>query len=118
MKSDLSDLTNDSKFLLSSMYKIYLERRKSKMDKKDARFFGNIHDINNKIMNEWTEADILDTCFELRSKGYINAIAGNNNLARISITTDSIARLEVTFKDRLDSVIDYAAKIKGLIPFI
>lgn len=54
MKSDLSYLTNDSKFLLSSMYKIYLERRKSKTDKKDARFWGNINDTINEIMNEWT----------------------------------------------------------------
>lgn len=118
MDSKISELTNDAKFLLSSMYKIYIERRKNNVDKKDARLFGNIHTIKNDIMPEWSEADILDTCGELKRKGYINAISGNNSYARIELTTDAIALLEVTFKDKVDTVLDYLSKIKSAIPFI
>lgn len=118
MDSRFPDLTNDAKFLLSSMYKIYIERRKDKVDKKDARFFGNIHSIKNDIMPEWSEADIFDTCGELKRKGYINAVIGSNNYARIALTTDAIAKLEVSFKDKVDSVLDYLSKIKSSIPFI
>ncbi|KZU97570.1 hypothetical protein A1D15_0349 [Lactiplantibacillus plantarum] len=39
-------------------------------------------------------------------------------LAYINMTTDSVAALEVSFKDRLDKVIDFISKIKNAIPFV
>lgn len=114
--SDLN-LTNDAKFLVSSMYKIYIEQRKNKIDKRVARLFGDISDIQ-KIMSQWSPDDVLDTCFELRDKGLINGTPGNNSLFYISLTTDAIALLEVSFKDKADDVLDYIVKIKSLIPFI
>lgn len=118
MESDLSQLTNDAKFLLSSMYKIYVERRENNQDKRDARLFGNINDVKRDIMPEWSEADVFDTCAELKRKGFINAIAGSNSFARIELTTDAVAQLELTFKDKVDAVLDYLSKIKSSIPFL
>ncbi|MFT8823669.1 hypothetical protein, partial [Liquorilactobacillus satsumensis] len=79
--------------------------------------FGSIENIK-KIMPEWSEEDVLDTCFELKRKKMIDGLPGNNSLSFISLTTDAVSLLEVSFKDKVDSVLDYATKIKSLIPFI
>lgn len=114
----MDNLTNDAKFLISSMYATYIKRRKEKISKEESRNFQSIDYIKENIMPEWTYDDILDTCFELRRHGYISATSGSNTLYLIGITTDAIAELEVSFKDKLDTVLDYAGKIKNLIPFI
>ena len=51
-------LTNDAKFLLTSMYAEYLTRRKDEVPKKQARNFQNINYLKNNIMSEWSEEDI------------------------------------------------------------
>lgn len=117
MKIDDYNLTNDAKFLLSSMYKEYLERRQNNTDKSKARLFNNIENIQ-EIMTEWSHGDVLDTCSELRRKKLINAIQASDTLLNISLTTDAISLLEVSFKDKIDNVLEYATKIKSLIPFI
>lgn len=118
----MNELTNDAKFLLSSMYAEYLNRRKEEISKEEARNFQGIDSIKKDIMPEWSETDILDTCFELKRRGYINGIAGNDTLFLVSLTTEAIAALEIEFKEptlkeRIESVLDFAAKIKAVIPF-
>ncbi|ASX21864.1 hypothetical protein [Lactiplantibacillus plantarum] len=112
------NLTNDAKFLIASMYKEYLDRRMTGIEKRQARSFDSVAEINSKIMPQWNEADVLDTCFELRDKGLITGSPANMTLAYINMTTDSVAALEVSFKDRLDKVIDFISKIKNAIPFV
>lgn len=118
----MDNLTNDAKYLLISMYAKYLERRKDEISKKEARNFQGIGFIKENIMPEWSEEDILDTCFELKRHGYLSGLAGNNTLYRISLTTEAVAALELKFKEptlkeRIESVLDFAAKIKSVIPF-
>ncbi|KGR72985.1 hypothetical protein ACVRWQ_00390 [Streptococcus phocae subsp. salmonis] len=114
----MDKLTNDAKFLISSMYALYIKRRKEKISKVEARNFQSIDYIKDNIMPEGSYDDILDICFELRRHDYISATPGDDTLYLVSITTDAIAELEVSFKDRLDAVLDYVGKIKNLIPFI
>lgn len=117
-KLDDSKLTNDAKFLISSMYAEYIKRRKKQIQKSNARNFENIHFIKNNIMPEWSEADILDTCFELKRHGFIEGAMADNSFYTLYITTEAISELETDFKDTVDTVLDYAAKIKSAIPFL
>ncbi|MCS8616349.1 hypothetical protein [Latilactobacillus curvatus] len=119
MTIDDFNLTNDAKFLLSKMYAQYISARNSGKSKPESRMCAtDISELQESLMPEWSDEDILDTCFELRSKELIYGFAAGDTLSRISLTTDAIAVLEVSFKDKLDTVLDYATKIKGLIPFI
>ena len=116
-------LTNDAKFLLTSMYAEYLTRRKDEVSKKQARNFQNINYLKNNIMPEWSEEDILDTCYELDKYGYIIGTKADNTFYNLSLTTEAIAELESQFreptlKERIENVLDFAAKIKSVIPFI
>ncbi|HEV5657692.1 TPA: hypothetical protein VY837_000640 [Streptococcus pneumoniae] len=116
-------LTNDAKFLLTSMYAEYLTRHKDEVSKKQARNFQNIKYLKDNIMSEWSEEDILDTCFELDKYGYIIGTKADNTFYTLSLTTEAIAELEnqfrePTLKERIENVLDFAAKIKSVIPFV
>lgn len=114
----LDELTNESKFLLTSMYKEYLQRRKDGVDRPKARKFKTEVAIHDEIMPEWSQLDVHDSISELKNNGLIEAIPGGNTFSFITLSTKSIAQLEITFKDRIDSVLNYAAKIKNAIPFV
>ncbi len=116
-------LTNDAKFLLTSMYAEYLTRRKDEVSKKQARNFQSINYLKNNIMPEWSEKDILDTCYELDKYGYITGTKAGNTFYNLYLTTEAIAELEnqfrePTLKERIENVLDFAAKIKSIIPFV
>ncbi|WP_409173827.1 hypothetical protein ACKVMU_05915 [Enterococcus mundtii] len=111
-------LTNDAKYLLASMYKSYVEKRKSGSLKKDATYFGNVDDLHRNIMPEWAREDVLSTCYELRNHGLISGTPAGGTMSMINLRTEAIAIMETKFKDRIDLILDYAIKIKSLIPFI
>jgi hypothetical protein len=114
----MDDLTNDAKFLITTMYKQYVELRKNKVDKVKATNFGNEFDIKNDLMPEWSTADVHETLAELYKNKFITAIIGDNQFTFINISTKAISQLEVSFGDKATAVIDYIAKIKSAIPFI
>jgi len=114
----MNNLTNDAKFLLSSMYAKYIERRKNGSSKDEATSFGDVQNVKEEIMPEWSFEDTRFTCFELRKHGYITGEPVDNQLWFIHLTTEAIAELEISFKDKLDSVLKFAADIKAAIPFL
>ncbi|EOI53427.1 hypothetical protein [Enterococcus gilvus] len=114
----MDNLTNDAKFLLSSMYKTYIDRRKSKISKEKAVLFGDVNSIHENIMPEWEISDVNFTCFELRRKGLISGLLAGNTIFYVSLTTDAIAIMESKFEDDINKVLDFAVKVKSLIPFI
>jgi len=114
----LDELTNDSKFLLSSMYKEYLQKRKSGIDRNKSRKFGSEIDLHDDLMPEWLQADVHDSIAELIKLKYLESITGDNKFTFITLSPKAIAELETTFKDKIDIVLEYAAKIKDVIPFV
>lgn len=116
---NLDLLTNDAKFLLASMYKEYIVRRKNKVAKIKAVDFWDIAKIKKNIMKDWSAIDIRSTCQELKKHGFITGSNyGDENMISIKITTEAIAVMEARFKDKVNDVLAYVAKVKSLIPFI
>lgn len=111
-------LTNDAKFLVSALYKKYVERRDFKTPKNKAVYFNTITQIHQEIMPEWLYEDVEFTCFELKKYNYISGLAADNTLIGIRLTTEAIAQLENQFSDKVDKILDYMAKIKSAVPFI
>ena len=118
MKIGDTMLTNDAKFLMAKIYQNYIEKRKSGATKRDAKFVGDVEEIHQKIMSQWMLDDVLDTCFELKSHNFLSGNPGSNSLFDIMITNEGIAIMETSFRDKANAVLEYATKIKSLIPFI
>lgn len=115
----LDDLTNDAKFLLSEMYADYISRRKNGTPKQEAVKFKSAQSIHESIMKDWSLEDTTFTCKELLDSGLITATFIDGYIfTNIHLTTIAIAKMESKFKDKVDEVLDYAGKVKSLIPFI
>jgi hypothetical protein len=114
----LDELTNDSKFLLTSMYKEYLQRRIDNVDHSKARRFKKEFDIHNEIMPEWSQSDVHDSISELAELNLLETSSGGDAFVSVTLSAKAIAQMEITFKDRISSVLDYVAKIKSIIPFV
>ncbi|MGY3766904.1 hypothetical protein ACWOAH_10295 [Vagococcus vulneris] len=117
--NSLEDLTNDSKYLLASMYKLYIEKRKNGLSKDEATNFNDSGYLHKEVMPRWSIEDVIYSCRELKKCEFLTyTFYGENHLILITMTPRAISLMESQFKDKVDSVIDYVAKIKGLIPFI
>ena len=114
MKLDDYNLTNDAKFLISSMYKEYLSCIKENLPKARAVNFGTLDNIH-KFMPKWSDEDTEYTVEELINKGLLQALPALGGYLDISLSTDAIAVMQNSFKNNVDSVLDYANKIKNLI---
>lgn len=115
---DLELLTNESRYLLGLMYKEYLEKRKSGVSRDNASRFVDIVSIHEKLMPNSLLDDVESFCFELLKHEWIKGMRADGTVFNISLTTEAIATLEVNFKDRIDSVVDFLSKLKAIIPFI
>lgn len=111
-------LTNDAKYLISVLYKEYLYRRKSGQDRKSSRTFSDEMYIQSELMVEWKTGDVHDAISELLDYEYLDSIPGGNKFFEIVLQPKGIAMMENDFKDKLDEVLNYAQKIKSLVPFI
>jgi len=65
----------------------------------------------------WQQADIKETVNELSRARLLNVRYGSNVAVTVSLSTDAIVLMEHKFKNKMDTVIDYAVKIKSLISF-
>lgn len=71
------------------------------------------------LMPEWTFEDTLFTCEELKKHNLISGIGyGSEEILQINLSTEAISLLEITFKDKTESVLEFMAKIKNAIPFV
>lgn len=111
-------LTNDAKYLLSTLYKEYILRRKNKITKERAVKFDDIESVHKLYMSEWSFDDVKFTCFELYKHNLIHARPASNSLYYIRLSTEAIAMLEETFADKVDNVLEFLKKIKESIPFL
>lgn len=114
----LDELTNDAQYLLSQMYKKYIEERSNGQNKKRSRYFGSEFEVGKALMPEWPHIDVKDTLNELSRKELLDISFASGTATEVNLTTDAVALMEHKFKDKVDSVLEYATKIKSLIPFI
>jgi len=111
-------LTNDAEYLVCSLYKEYLEKRKNGESKVDAKMMGDSARIHRELMSEWTFEDVDETCCELSRAGFLDCKFGDDVVYFSVLSDTAIIYMENRFKNNLGKVIDNIAKIKSLIPFI
>lgn len=114
----MDNLTNEAQFLLSSMYNVYLTRRKEGKTRKESMYFGSLEEVHSQIMPEWQLEDVKSVFFELKKYNFLSGTPASNTVWYIALQTEAVAMLETTFKDKMDSALAFAAKIKNAIPFI
>lgn len=109
------ELTKDAEYLLCLMYKAYIEKRKNKVIKEDAKYTGSALNIHNKLIPEWVEEDVAETCRELDRAGFLKCLYADNTVCDSALTDKAIIYMENRFINGLTSVLEYMGKIKSAV---
>lgn len=100
------DLTKDANKLVCSMYKSYLEKRKSGMNKINARHFEPAEIKTYKLCSDWCIQDIKATVAELRNAGLGDMYYNGGFFANDKF----IIYMENRFKNGFLEVTDFISK--------
>ncbi len=101
------ELTKDADKLICSMYKSYLEKRKSGMDKIRARHFEATEINSFKLCSKWSIPDIKATTAEISRSGFGDMYYDGGFLANDNF----IIYMENRFKNGFMEVTDFIAKL-------
>lgn len=112
-----TELTRDAEYLLCSVYKTYKEKTKSGTPKANAKFSGSAGYIQKNLMQEWSFADVDETCRELSRAGFLLCDFTDNVTSTSRITDKAIIYMENRFARGLTEILDYMGKIKAAIFF-
>lgn len=102
----MAQLTKDADKLICSIYKTYLERRKSGVSKINAMHFEPDFYKSGKILSSWIESDVSVTLGELKRAGFVKLFIRGN----FQIMDDGIIYMENRFKNGLSEVTDFISK--------
>lgn len=102
----MTTLTRDADKLLCAIYKSYLEKRKSGMDKIKSRYFEIVEIQNFKICSSWSLSDIKATVAEISRSGLGDMYYNGSFYANDQF----IIYMENRFKNGLNDVIDTISK--------
>lgn len=100
-------ISRESDKAICTIYKTYLERRKSGDTKRHARFF-NEQAFHDECFNEWMNSDLIESLKELSSTGFVKTYMRYD----FSLEDDAIVYMENRFKNGLSEVVDFISKLK------
>lgn len=109
-------LTKDADALVCLLYKEYCQKRKDGVSKLYAKMFSGSEEIQKTIAPKWSFEDVNEICNELSRVSFLKCLHGDGIVQHCSLTDDAIIYMENRFKDGLDSVLDYLAKIRNILP--
>lgn len=111
-------LTKDSDYLICSLYKSYIEKRSNGMSKLQASCTGSAEDIQKELFPNWSLEDVDATCRELDRAGMLQCFYADDMVYESTLSDQAIIYMENRFERNINTVMDYIAKIKSMIPFI
>lgn len=97
--------------LLFTAYKIYLDRRKSGIEKHKANVFCYTDEFTDEFP-DLTLADFEIASYELGRAGMVRKYVRGFRLV-----DQGVLYMENRFQDKVDNVLEWIAKIKSLLPF-
>ena len=87
-------LTKNSEDLISLLYKIYSSKRQAGSLNITAKYFGGSVDIQQKILPEWSLADIDNTCRDLECTGLLNNFYADGFAYGVHLSDKGISYME------------------------
>lgn len=110
----MNDLTNDQKYILTSMYKYFLELQPALSPDK-ANLFSNSDFIQEKFAPHFSKDYVSDICWKLCRKGYISCYPGDNLANSISLEDKTIIYMENSFKRNISSIVSFMEKLISIV---
>ena len=99
--------TKDTSKVLASIYKIYLERRKSGQSKNESKNFDADFFKDVKALSDWSSSDISDSIHELADAHFVKM----NIIGGFELQNTLIIQMENRFKASTSEVAKYIADL-------
>lgn len=114
MKTVEIKLTKEADKLICEIYASYLERRKSGLDKRQAKDFAIKDKWPSEFCKSWDSQDAKDSFSELKRAGFVKLYIGGGFM----LESDAVVYMETRFQRGLSEVLERIAQIKSIIPFV
>lgn len=110
-------ISRDADALISVLYKVYLDRRKSGTPKEQALFFSDSHYIHENLMPKWGFEDVDSTCWELHEAGLLSCLPGDGIAYLVMLTDQAVIYQENRFQDKAEGFLGYLERLRALLPW-
>lgn len=110
----MDDLTNDQKFVLTSMYKHFLELQPGLSPEK-ANYFSNSNYVQENLAPQFSKEYVSNICWKLKSKEYISCSEGDNLASNIVLEDKTIIYMENRFKRNVATISSF---LSAIMPFL
>ncbi|MFR0815359.1 MAG: hypothetical protein ACLSIL_13305 [Enterococcus casseliflavus] len=107
-------LTKESEYVLTAMYKEFLDRYNQGVPRDKAKIFGHQDNIF-KFVDIFPEQDLTGLLQELKEKSMIIAKPSSNIFYWVAMTTDSIIFMENRVGRNINKIVDWLIKTKQLL---
>ncbi len=110
----MDDLTNDQKFLLTSMYKHFLELQPG-LSPEEANIFIDSNYVQKNFAPQFSKEYVSDLCWKLEAKEYISCSRGDNLAKNIVLEDKTIIYMENSFKRNVKSIASFLKNVIGIV---
>ncbi|MCD8038894.1 MAG: hypothetical protein LUE96_07415 [Lachnospiraceae bacterium] len=100
----MDDLTKDQKFLIVSLYKIFLSRQSS-LDAHSANYFADSDSLIPLLELDFSSEYLADLCLALLERGYIDGYKSECSVDEFKISDKTIIFMQNRFKRGLKDVL-------------
>lgn len=108
-------IPSESEYVLTAMYKEFLDRYTKGIPRNKAKIFGHQSNIANLVPEIWEE-DLKGLLDELKEFGLISATGGSNIYQYVSLTTNGISYMEYRAGNKIEDAIKSLVSLKSLLP--
>ncbi|UVJ20540.1 hypothetical protein NW983_11575 [Staphylococcus aureus] len=116
ISDEFETLTKDQQYILSVLYKDYLECVKSGSVKLSCNNFDDAEGIHLKYFQKLHFEDVDNDLKKLKNSGFLHGVIADNTIYHVTISDKTIVYFENKFKNNLKSIIDSISSIASIIP--
>ncbi|KIJ86228.1 hypothetical protein SE00_09165 [Staphylococcus saprophyticus] len=116
LTNEFENLTKDQQYILSILYKNYLECVKSGEIKLKCNSFSSAKEIHQKHFVSFHFEDIENDLKKLKNQGFLSGVFADNTIFHVTITDLTIVYFENKFKNDTKNLLDNISKIASFIP--
>lgn len=111
-----SELTKDQQYILSILYKSYLDCSKSGEIKVRCNNFGEASEIHSNYFTEFHFQDIESDLKKLKKHGFLKGVIADATINHVEIADATISYFENEFKNNMKSLLGYISQVASFIP--
>lgn len=114
--TEFEELTKDQQYILSVMYKKYLECVKSGSVKLKCNNFNDAESLHKLYFSKFHFEDVENDLKKLKKQGFLHGVYADNTIYHLTMEDKTIVYFENKFKNNMKSLIDNISKIASFIP--